>query len=181
MNPLTNLGKEPPVITTERLTLRGHRFEDLQPCVAMWSDPDVTRFIGGKPSTEQQTWLRLLQYAGHWSVMGFGYWAMEEKESGLFVGEVGFADFRRDISTSMSTAPEAGWALAPRFHGRGLATEALGAVLAWADRRAQLPRTVCLISPDNLQSIKVAAKCGYREFEETLFNGRPILLFERKK
>ncbi len=179
MNLSINFGNEPPVITTERLTLRGHRLDDFRSCAAMWSDPNVTRFIGGNPSTEQQTWLRLLQYAGHWRLMGFGYWAIEEKGSGAFVGEIGFADFKRDISTLMRTAPEVGWALAPRFHGRGLATEALDAILGWSDRHARWPRTVCLISPDNLQSIKMATKCGYHEFERGLFNERPMLFFER--
>jgi RimJ/RimL family protein N-acetyltransferase len=147
----------------------------------MWSDPAVTRFIGGKPSTEQQTWFRVLQYIGHWSVMDFGYWVIEEKSSGLFAGEIGFADFKRDIAPSMRSAPEVGWALASRFHGMGFATEALRGVLDWADQQAQWPRTVCLISPDNLQSIKVATKCGYHEFERTSFNEAPVLFFEREK
>jgi RimJ/RimL family protein N-acetyltransferase len=37
----------PPRIRTERLVLRGHRLDDFPDALAMWSDPDVTRFIGG--------------------------------------------------------------------------------------------------------------------------------------
>lgn len=179
MLPPATFEKKAPVIETERLILRGHRLDDLPHCIEMWSDPAVTRFIGGKPSTVQQTWFRLLQYIGHWSVMGFGYWAIEEKISGAFAGELGFADFKRDISESMNSAPEVGWALASRFHGKGFATEALRAALAWADQEAQWPRTVCLISSENLQSIKVAEKCGYREFERATLNERLTLFFER--
>ena len=78
-----------PVIETPRLTLRGHRLDDFSDCAAMWADPIVTRHIGGKPFSEEDTWTRLLRYAGHWLLLGFGYWAIEEKDTGSFVGELG--------------------------------------------------------------------------------------------
>jgi len=53
-----------PQLETERLSLRGHRLEDFPDCCAMWTDPEVTRFIGGKPSTEQEVWFRLVRYVG---------------------------------------------------------------------------------------------------------------------
>jgi RimJ/RimL family protein N-acetyltransferase len=168
-----------PEIETDRLRLRGHRLDDFDDALAMWSDPTVTRFIGVKPSSEQQTWSRLLGYAGHWAMLGFGYWALEEKASGRFVGELGFADFRRDIDTSMRNAPELGWALTSRVHGKGYATEAVRAAIAWGDTRFGSARTVCLINPDNVASIRVAEKCGYQKFKQTLFNDQPILFFER--
>ena len=149
-------------------------------CVAMWADPIVTRFIGGTPSTAQRTWLRLLAYVGHWSLMGFGYWAIEEKPTGKFVGEVGFADFKRDIAPSMQHVPELGWALSPGVHGKGYATEAVRAVLAWGDSHFRETRTVCMISPENVASIRVAEKCGYKEFERTLLNKEPTLFFARE-
>ena len=170
-----------PNIETARLKMRGHRLDDLDDCVAMWSDPIVVRYIGGTPSTAQRTWLRLLAYRGHWSVMGFGYWAIEDKTTGSFVGEVGFADFKRDIASSMQNVPELGWALVPRYHGKGYATEAVRAALAWGDAYFQAARTVCLISTDNIASIRVAEKCGYREFEKTDFGGEPTLFFVREK
>ncbi len=99
----------------------------------MWADPIVTKYISGRPSTVQQTWSRLLTYVGHWNLMGFGYWAIEEKSSGDFVGEAGLADFKRDIAASMKGSPELGFALVPRVHGKGYATEAVRGVLSWAD------------------------------------------------
>ncbi len=145
----------------------------------MWSDPNVTKFIGGRASTEQQTWARLLAYAGHWSLMGFGYWAIEEKLSKDFVGEVGFADFKRDIAASMKGKPELGFALASRFHGKGYATEAVRAALAWADAHLGYAGTVCLVSPQNLASLRVVEKCGYSLFERSLYNEQPVLFLSR--
>ena len=168
-----------PTIETARLRLRAHRLDDLEPALAMWSDPVVTRYVGGKPSTEQQTWSRMLGYAGHWALLGFGYWALEEKSSGEYIGELGFANFKRDIADSMRDVPELGWALAARVHGRGYATEAVRAAVAWGDARFGAARTVCLIDPENLASIRVAEKCGYAVFDRTLFNERPTLFLAR--
>lgn len=145
----------------------------------MWSDPEVTRLIGGTPSTEQQVWSRMLTYAGHWALLDFGYWAVEEAASGTFIGELGFANFKRDIDPAMREAPEIGWAFVTRARGQGFATEGVRAAVAWGDERFGGARTVCLINPDNLASIGVAGKCGYREFRRSQFNGTPVLFFER--
>jgi RimJ/RimL family protein N-acetyltransferase len=147
---------------------------------AMWRDPIVTRYIGGVPSTEQQTWSRMLNYAGHWKMLGFGYWAVEEKSTGSFVGELGFADFKRDIDPEMHDVPELGWGFAAHVHGCGYATEAVRAAVAWGDVRFASARTVCLIDPENAASIRVAEKCGYAEFRRTEFNRRPIIFLERR-
>lgn len=168
-------------LETARLKLRGHRIDDFESAFAMWSEPLVTRFIGGKPSTEQQTWSRMLGYVGHWRLMGFGYWAVEEKSTGTFVGEVGFANFRRGISHDLDDVPELGWAFAAPYHGRGYATEALGAAIAWGDLHFAKSRTFCLINEENLASIRLANKCGYAEFERATFNGIPTLFFDRER
>jgi RimJ/RimL family protein N-acetyltransferase len=132
-----------PIVESVRLRLRPHRRDDYPHCCAMWADPVVTRFIGGKPSTPQQTWSRLLSYLGHWQIQNYGYWAIEEKTSGSFIGEIGFADFKRDIDEGMQNVPELGFALAAHAHGKGYATEAVGAVIAWGDRNLPSKRTVC--------------------------------------
>lgn len=159
--------------------MRGHRPADLDECAAMWSDPAVTRYIGGKPSTRQQTWSRLVNYAGHWALMGFGYWVLEDKTTGAFVGELGFADFKREIAPSMRDVPELGFALAAQAHGKGFASEAVRAALAWGDAHLPAERTVCLINEDNAASIRVVQKAGYTVFERTRFNDVPTLFLER--
>ncbi len=171
---------EVPVIETQRLTMRGHRLEDFVDCAAMWADPLVTRHIGGKPFSKEETWARLLRYAGHWSWLGFGYWAIEEKDTGSFVGELGFADYKRDIEPSLEGAPELGWALASGVHGKGYATEAVRAIVAWGEAHFGLVRTVCIVHPENLASIRVAEKCGYREFQRATYKGRSTILFARQ-
>jgi RimJ/RimL family protein N-acetyltransferase len=168
-----------PSLTTSRLRLRPHERQDFEPACAMWADPQVTRFIGGRASTPQQTWSRMLAYLGHWSIMGYGYWAIEEQATGAFIGEVGFADFRRDIAPEMRDVPELGFALVSNAHGKGYASEAVSAALAWADEHVLSKRTVCLIDEANRPSLRIAQKCGYRAFQRTTFNGTPVQFLER--
>lgn len=168
-----------PVIETTRLLLRAHRASDFDDCARMWGDPAIVRHIGGKPSTPDESWSRILRYAGLWSLLGFGYWALEEKASRRFVGEAGFADFKRDLEPSIGGMPEIGWALASWVQGKGFATEAVGAVVAWGDVHFGSIPTVCLIHPDNAASIRVAEKSGYRELMRTAYKGSPTILFRR--
>lgn len=129
---------DPSAIDTERLTMRRPRLEDFEEALAMWADPQVTRYITGKPSTREEMWFRLLRNAGHWDLMGFGFWVVHEKSTGRFVGEVGLADFHRDIEPPLGNFKEAGWVLSPAAHGQGYATEAVHAALRWAEGRLQV-------------------------------------------
>lgn len=168
-----------PVLTTPRLVMRGHTAADLTATAAMWADPLVARHISGMPSTREESWARLLRYAGLWTLLGFGYWLVEDRSTGQFIGEVGLANFHRDLEPALGDGPEAGWVLHPAAHGRGLATEALQAALAWADAQLPARRSVCIIAPENAASLRVAQKCGYVAYTRTTYKGAPTLLLER--
>jgi RimJ/RimL family protein N-acetyltransferase len=168
-----------PILETERLILRGHRLNDFAACAAMWADPIVTRHIGGKPLTEEESWARLHRYVGHWTLLGFGYWVVEEKASGKFAGEVGFADLKRGLEGPMKDAPEIGWVLASEFHGRGYATEAVRAAIEWGECHFGSVQTTCIIGLENRASMRVAEKCGYRELRRTTYKYQPIIVFAR--
>ncbi|MDX8539490.1 N-acetyltransferase [Mesorhizobium sp. M4B.F.Ca.ET.215.01.1.1] len=168
-----------PVIETARTILRAHRLDDFDAYVAMWADPAVTRFIGGKPRTREESWMRFLRHAGLWSLLGYGFWAIEEKATGRFIGEAGFHDLKRAIEPSIEGVPEAGWALAPEAQGRGLASEVVQRALAWGDVTFSPARTVCIIDPENTASLNVAAKCGYTEILRTTYHDNATILLER--
>lgn len=170
---------EVPTLETERLILRGHRLEDFEVLARIWSDPIVARFIGGRPATREESWARLLRYTGHWNLLGFGYWVAELKEGAQYIGDVGFANWRRDISPSLDDLPEAGWVFSPEAHGRGIAGETMQAALSWGDRHFGGKTTTCIIDPGNTASIRVAEKLGYREFARSDFKGAPIIQFRR--
>jgi RimJ/RimL family protein N-acetyltransferase len=184
-----------PVIETQRLRLRGPRPEDLPDSAALWSDPVVIRFTGGKPLSEEEVWGRLLRYVGHWAWMGFGYWVVEEKTTGRFAGELGFSDWKREMKPSLQGLPELGWVLASRVHGQGYATEAARAAIEWADshfgKRAsgcagtenpiapelRSARMTCIIHPEHVRSIRVAEKSGFKELLRSSYRGEPTIVF----
>jgi RimJ/RimL family protein N-acetyltransferase len=168
-----------PIIETERLRLRGHELRDFEASAAMWGDPDVARFIGGRPSTREETWARYLRYVGFWPVLGFGYWVIESKTDGRFLGEIGFADMKRELTPSFEGLHEHGWALITAAQGKGIASEAVAATLAWGERTFPRFEPVCMISPENAASIRLAEKFGYREFARTEYKGAPTVLFRR--
>jgi len=168
-----------PALTTERLTLAAHEADDFPDMLEMWRDPVVVKYFGGVPSTSQECWARLLRYGGLWPLVGHGYWRIRERGSGRFVGEIGFAEFRRDMTPSLVGAPEAGWVLASWAHGMGYAGEAMRAALAWTDTVLGADRTVCMIDPENAASLALAARLGFRLYAETLYAGRAVVLLER--
>jgi RimJ/RimL family protein N-acetyltransferase len=147
----------------------------------MWSDPDVVRHITKTPSTRTQTWSRMLNYAGLWSVLGYGYWAIEERATHGFVGDVGLADFHRVMEPSIEGTPEAGWVLSKEHWGKGYATEAVRAMLAWADASLTNDRTVSLVAPENAASIRVAQHARFVEMGNATLNGESTMLFVRAK
>ncbi|XBQ14894.1 MAG: GNAT family N-acetyltransferase [Oceanicaulis sp.] len=170
-----------PVLRTERLILRGLTADDADAFAAIWAHRGVARYITGKPSSPAESWGRLLRLAGGWALLGYGYWAVVEAESGRLAGMAGLADFQREIDADVAGLPEAGWVFHPEFHGRGYATEAMRAALAWMDDRPEGARSWCLIHPDNAASLKVAAKLGYGQAQEALFDGAATTLLWRAR
>lgn len=154
-----------PILETERLRLRPHGVLDFGELAEMWADSEVSRYIGGRPLSREDSWARLLRYAGHWQLLGYGYWLVEERGSGKYIGDIGFGNYKRDIPApeSLRGAPECGWVLTRHAQGRGYATEAVRAVLAWGEHQFGPRDSFCVIHPDNRASIRVALKCGYRD------------------
>lgn len=166
------------LIETERLRLRGHELRDFDNSAAMWANENVTRFIGGKPSSREDSWRRFQTYVGHWALLGHGFWLIEEKASGRFLGEGGFGTFKREIEPPLD-APEQGWALAPHAHGQGFAFEAMNAAAHWGEQHFGRSDFVCLIAPENAPSLRLAEKLGYREYGRAPYRGEPSVQLRR--
>ena len=146
-----------PTLETERLLLRGAEPSDIDASAQMWGDPEVTRFIGGRPRTRQETWFALLRGVGLWEMKGYGYWVVTDRSGGAYLGECGFADFQRGLPEALMQGPEAGWAFSRDAWGRGVASEAVQAIHDWLDR-SPWGHSCCVIEPGNLGSRKVAIR-----------------------
>lgn len=166
-------------IETERLVLDLPGLADFEDFAEMWGDPQTTRHVGG-PCHRNDIWLRLLRLAGLWPLLGYGYWAVHEKSGGRFVGNLGFADFHRELEPPHPCAPEAGWVFARWAHGRGYAREALTAAFAWFDASAAAGPCHCLIDPENAPSLRLAAAFGFSDARAVIFKDATTLLLTRQ-
>jgi len=169
-----------PILETARLTLREPRLEDFERYAALGTDPEFMRFMtDGAIRNEEESWSGLLRMAGSWLIVGFGTWVVVEKSSGHYAGIVSFIERRRDRGAELRGVPEMGWAIDPALAGRGYATEAVGAAIAWGQQHFGSVRVIALINDENFASIRVAEKCGFREFKRDLSAGRPRIYFDR--
>jgi RimJ/RimL family protein N-acetyltransferase len=168
-----------PVLQTERLILRGHTLDDFPAYAAMWATEEVTRFIGGKPNTEEEAWAKFMRMAGQWTMLGFGFFAVEERTTGRFIGETGFVEGRREIAPSLIGVPEIGWGFVPKVHGKGYAFEAARAARDWGETRFGKVPMRCIIAPENAPSIRLAQKLGFVEILRTTYKGEPTVMMER--
>jgi RimJ/RimL family protein N-acetyltransferase len=170
-----------PRIETARLVLREPAHSDFTAVSTMWADPEVTRYISGEPMARRQAWTFFTHLCGQWHLCGYGGWTVEEKHGGAFVGQVLFQQFVRDIDPSREHLPECGWALVPAMQGRGYASEAVTAALAWADANIEASHSVAIIKPENAASLRVAERTGYRELRRTTYGAHSIVLLERAR
>jgi RimJ/RimL family protein N-acetyltransferase len=170
---------EAPTLETERLRLRPFRAADLDAQAATLGDADVVRHLGGHTFSREEAWRKMLAAPGLWVLLGFGYWAVERKADGAYCGQMGFADFKRDMAPSIEGTPEMGWIFAPSMQGRGYASEACAAALGWIDAALPGREVTAIIASGNDPSIRVAEKNGFSVREPALYRGEPILLFRR--
>ncbi|MCG8435967.1 MAG: GNAT family N-acetyltransferase [Gammaproteobacteria bacterium] len=147
-------------LETERLLLRQWRAEDFEIYAGYYADKTLAKYVGGKSSREQ-AWRRMASLIGHWALRGYGYWAVEEKHSGKFVGCVGlwFSDGWPEL--------ELGYWIMPDMQGKGYATEAGGKSRDYAYDIVGAKTLVSYIHPDNEPSKRVAERLG-AHYEKTI-------------
>lgn len=168
----------PPPIDTERLFLRARARADFEEYAAMWREPDVVRFTTGAPMSREDSWMRFCRMAGAWVLAGYGAWIVRERTTGAFVGDIGPTDFGRDIEPRLDGRIEFGWVVAPSAMGRGYASEALAATMAWTRRHVAPAPFCCIIDAANAPSIRVADKAGFRRIGAAAYKGATLDLFQ---
>ncbi|MGB3178981.1 MAG: GNAT family N-acetyltransferase [Albidovulum sp.] len=168
-----------PEIETERLILRGMIRADFPAYLAIWQEPEVVRFTGGTTRSESECWSRFLNMAGSWMIEGFGQWAITLKPDQALVGQTGFFNARRDIGDDFDTAPEAGWVLSAKAHGRGYGREAVEAAHRWFDTQPFGGCSHAMIDTGHAASFAIADRLGYNTMRHCQYAGEPVALLRR--
>ncbi|GAB3605523.1 GNAT family N-acetyltransferase [Conyzicola nivalis] len=143
------------MLSTERLLLPPLGLEHADDLVALYSDPEVARYVGGDSLTAQTIPLQAARFAAIWREHGYGQSAVIDRETGEFLGRVGLHYWPGWDEV------ELGYVLAADAQGRGLAAEAARAWIAWA--RASLARDhlISVIDPRNAASVTLALRLGF--------------------
>ena len=147
-----------PTLETDRLFLRAHREEDFHAEAEFYAS-DAARFVGG-PIQPHEVWRVLAAMVGHWAFRGFGFWALEDKATGTYLGRTGLW-FPQGWKER-----EIGWTLMPSAWGKGYATEAGIAARRHAYDTLGWDTAISQIAPENEPSKAVARRLG-AHFEST--------------
>ncbi|MGX7893884.1 GNAT family N-acetyltransferase [Tsuneonella sp. HG222] len=167
-----------PVLTTDRLELRGPTKDDSAPMHAIVSNAQTGRFLGPPRSFHDHA-SRFLSGAGSWLLHGYGPFMVRLRGREELIGNCGLFHSYRGLGEDFDDNAEAGWIIAAEHNGQGIASEAMTAVFDWFDRTHGPRRSVCMLSPNNTPSVRVARKLGFTPLRETEFNGEPVALLER--
>ena len=169
---------KPPTLTTDRLLIEPLAMKHWEAYAAAWADQRMTQFISPEPRSRQESWMKFLQGAGMWPVLGYGYLAFCDRISGEYLGLGGLGQFERGIA-GLEGHVEAGWAFGYAHWGKGYATEAMSAVLGWADTNLPSPEIRCIIDIENTASMRVGEKLGFELIETCEVTTGPLGLFSR--
>lgn len=161
-----------PTLTTERLVLRAFVQRDIDEYAAIIGDPEVTKYLGnGIPLSRGEAWRQMAMILGHWRLLGYGLWAVEEKATGALMGRIGcqqpdgFPGF------------ELAYTLGRQFWRRGFAREGAAAALAYARNVLGRTNVISVIRPANTGSIRVAQSLGAVLDTEIDFYAGPALVY----
>jgi RimJ/RimL family protein N-acetyltransferase len=153
-----------PVLETSRLVLRHLVPQDLDALFALYRDPEIRRFFPDGTLTLEQTKEELEWFShGHPKFPQLGLWATVERSSGAFLGRCGLLPWEIDGKHETELA----FLIDKHRWGEGLATEAASELVNYAQSFLKLRRLICLITPGNTASVRVAEKVGM-SFEREL-------------
>jgi len=144
-------------IETDRLILRPMEPRDVDAHIAMMTNPATAQYLapGGKPRARADEWRAAACYIGHWQIRGYGFFSVDEKETGEWIGRVG------PWMPEGWPGIECGWSICAEHWGKGYAPEAAVAAIKWTfEKFPDLPRIISVIDPGNANSQAVAHKIG---------------------
>lgn len=145
----------PVMIETDRLILREIDPErDFEGWARSMADPDTVRYLGVKPMSRAEAWRSMAMAMGHWAIRGFGFFSLEHKETGAWIGRVG------PWYPEGWPGKEIGWTISPDHVRRGYGFEAARASLGYVFDVLGWSSVIHVIIEGNTPSVGLAEKLG---------------------
>jgi ribosomal-protein-alanine N-acetyltransferase len=157
-------------LETKRFFIRSLKVEDVPTIAKLWTNPDVTRFMGG-PRNYEEVYGQLIEDAQLVLPPKFDLWIVIEKATGDIVGHCGILN--KDIDNTKEF--ELVYVINKQSWGKGYATEVSSAIQHFAFHELGLKRIVSLIDPANQTSARVAAKVGLKYEKNIVRPGGKIM------
>lgn len=163
------------MLETERLVLRplaGADFDDFAAMLTPEVTAGLTEPVGDSPA---DAWRALATFIGHHQIRGYSHWALIEKDTGRFLGHAG--PWQPHDFPGLGV----GWCLDREHWGKGYATEAAQATLAYCFSALDAEEVISLILPGNRRSIAVAERIGHTHLRDTEYQGRTVHVYGQER
>lgn len=143
------------ILETERLILRKiDPVRDFDSWARIMADERTVKYIGGQVMDRALAWRHMAAVIGHWEIRGYGFFSVESKQTGEWIGRVG------PWNPEGWPEPEIGWTIGREHWGKGYATEAGHAALKYAREVLGWTKVIHVILTGNERSIAVAERLG---------------------
>ncbi len=163
------------IFHTHRLYLRQMTPADAAHAFELNSDPEVIRFTGDDPFENIEAASTFLSNYKDYEKHGVGRWAVIRKEDGAWLGWCGLK------YQPVNNEVDLGFRLNQRFWGKGYATEAAKACVAYGFEKFNYPFIIGNVMQENKASIKVLENCGLQLIETKSFDGEEGLYYRIDK
>lgn len=160
---------------TDRLVMRAMTAADADAFFALNSHPEVMRHTGEPPIESVEAARQALERYPDFDTVGYGRWGCVLRETGALIGFCGLK------SLDDLDEVDIGYRFLPEYWGRGLATEACRASLAFGFDTIGLERIIGLVMPANVASIRVLDKCGMVADGEIDYDGVRALRYAKSQ
>ena len=160
-----------PVLSSERIILRGWQNSDFHPYTTLVSDPVMMRFIGGGAISYKEARKEFDGMREQWIDRKIGIFVIADKTSDELLGFTGL------FESPLIDEPELSWSLSAKNHGKGYASEAAVLARNWAFREHNIGPLMSLVHPDNISSKRVAERLGASVESHSTWMGQPRLVY----
>ena len=166
-------------LTTACLRLEPYRDEHVDGLHALNSDPEVMRYLSGKPDTPDETRAIVERVKARWAEVGYSWWAFIERETGEIVGAGCLQNLRREATTlpDLACPLEIGWRLRRDRWGRGYANEAAVAIGDFAFDARHSPEIYAVCDPANTASARVMQRLGMSDLGLQHWYGKEVTTY----
>lgn len=160
------------ILKTDRLIIREFTAEDLNALASLLGNEQVMEFSIVGPLSWQQTKEYLEQrILTHYAKHGFGLWAVVY--GGQVIGYAGLITQQIDGEKLI----ELGYRLLPEYWGKGLASEAAGAIAQYAFDQLNLEQIISVVEEKNVRSVSVAKRLGMHHWKDADFHGKMAQIY----